>query len=218
MAIASVPSKLRGMVVRIDVTASDDPAAGQILDSAPLIGVDRLVGCTVTRVHHVRGELSDADLVRLCAEVLVDPVVDVHTIDAPARAGGRVVEVAPRPGVTDGEARELEHAAFELGFAAIEVSTARRYELHGDLSDDDVARLTRRLLANDTIEHACEGEMDPEFAGAIAADVRVDLVELDGLSDDALAQMSRERVLSLDVNEMRAIQAHFVAEGRWPRT
>ena len=216
VAIASVPSKLRGMVVRIDVTASDDPAARQILDSAPLIGVDRLVGCTVTRVHHVRGEVSDADLARLCAEVLVDPVVDVHTIDAPARAGGRVVEVAPRPGVTDGEARELERAAFELGFAAIEVSTARRYELHGDLSDDDVARLTRRLLANDTIEHACEGEMDPEFAGAIAADVRVDLVELDGLSDDALAQMSRERVLSLDVNEMRAIQAHFVAEGRWP--
>ncbi len=204
------------MVVRIDVTAPDDPAARQILDAAPLIGVDRLVGCTITRVHHVRGELSEAELERLCTEVLVDPVVDVHTIDAPTTAGGRVVEVAPMPGVTDGDARELERAAGELGLPSIDVATARRYELHGDLTDDDVARITRRLLANDTIEHSHHGEMEPEFAGAAAADVRVDRVVLDGLSDDELAQMSRERVLSLDVNEMRAIQAHFEAEGRAP--
>ena len=35
--------------------------------------------------------------------------------------------------------------------------TARRYDLIGDLSDTDVATLTRRLLANDTIEISTEG-------------------------------------------------------------
>ena len=47
----------------------------------------------------------------------------------------------------------------------------------------DVATLTRRLLANDTIEISTEGELPAEFAGAAAeADVRVDDVPLADLS------------------------------------
>ena len=69
--------------------------------------------------------------------------------------------------------------------------TARRYDLIGDLSDTDVATLTRRLLANDTIEISTEGELPAEFAGAASADVRVDDVPLAELSDDDLLRLSR---------------------------
>ena len=79
-----------------------------------------------------------------------------------------------------------------------------------------MAVLTRRLLANDTIERSAEGELAPSFAGEAAVDARVETVDLSGLSDAELATLSRERVLSLDVDEMRVIQAHFAAEGRPP--
>jgi phosphoribosylformylglycinamidine synthase subunit PurSL len=202
---------------RIDVTTANDPQGSRMIAAAPLIGVSGLVGCRVSRVFHLDGEISDVDIDRLCAEVLVDPVVDTHTIGGAPAAQGRVVEVAPQAGVTDAEARALERAAGELGLAPLRVSTARRFDLIGDLDDRDIAILARRLLANDTIERMVEGELSPVFTDEAGIDPRVDMVPLDGLSDDELATLSRERVLSLDVGEMRAIQAHFAAEGRPPR-
>ncbi len=180
------------------------------------MGVSGLARCTVTRVHHLDGELGAEDIAKLCAEVLVDPVVDTVTIGSHPSAEGRAVEVAPRPGVTDADARELEQAARLLGLPPLRVATARRYDLVGQLDDRDVSVLTRRLLANDTIEHALEGELPPEFAGAAEADVHVDAVSIGELSDAELISLSRQRVLSLDLAEMRTIQAHFAMEGRAP--
>ncbi len=204
------------MTLRIDVTALDDPDGARVVADAPLVGVTGLTACRVTRVHHLDGALSPDDVDRLCAEVLVDPVVDTVSIGALPPTEGRAVEVAPMPGVTDADARELERAAAELGLPAVRVATARRYDLIGDLDDDEVATITRRLLANDTIEHAVEGELPPEFAGAAEAHVHVDEVPLSDLSDAELETLSRERVLSLDLAEMRTIQAHFEGEGRAP--
>lgn len=204
------------MTLRIDVTAIDDPEGAQIVETAPLVGVDGLESCRVSRVYHLDGDIERDEVDRLCAEVLVDPVVDRHTVGDPPAAVGRAVEVAPMAGVTDADARELERAAAQLGLPAIQVSTARRYDLVGDLDDTAVATLTRRLLANDTIERSVEGELEPVFAGEASVDARVDEVPLSGLSDDELLALSRERVLSLDVDEMRVIQAHFEAEGRPP--
>ena len=204
------------MTVRIDVTAPDDPRGAHVVANAPLVGVAGLTACRLTRVHHVDGALSPADIERLCAEVLVDPVVDEAVIDGVTPAQGRVVEVALMPGATDPEARELERAAANLGLPEIRVVTARRYDLIGELSDTDVATLTRRLLANDTIEISAEGELPAEFAGAAEADVRVDDVALADLSDDELLRLSKDRVLSLDLTEMRTIQAHFAGERRPP--
>jgi len=204
------------MVVRIDVTAPGDPHGQQIVAAAPLIGVRGFEHVRVTRVHHVDGPLDQHDIERLCREVLADPVVDEYTIGEVGPAQGRAVEVALLPGATDADARELERAIEQLGMPPARVATARRYDLTGDLSDADVELLTRRLLANATIEIAVEGELPPEFAGAAEAHVQVDTVPLEGLSGEQLVQISRDRVLSLDETEMAAIQTHFVSEGRAP--
>ena len=204
------------MTVRIDVTAPDDPRGASVVANAPLVGVAGLTACRVTRVHHVEGALSPEQIEQLARSVLIDPVVDAAVIDGVSPAEGRVVEVALMPGATDPDARELERAAVNLGLPEIRVVTARRYDLIGELSDTDVATLTRRLLANDTIEISTEGELPAEFAGAAEADVRVDDVPLADLSDHELLSLSKDRVLSLDLTEMRAIQAHFAAEGRAP--
>jgi len=187
-----------------------------VVAGAPLIGVGGLVRCQVTRVHHLDGRVSDEDVQRLCAEVLVDPVVDSVLIGSVPVPEGRAVEVAPMPGVTDADARELERAARELGLPDLRVATARRYDLVGQLDDNDVAMITRRLLANDTIEHSVEGELAPEFAGVVEAHVHVDDIVIADLSGPELDVLSRDRVLSLDRAEMVAIQDHFIAEGRAP--
>ena len=103
-------------------------------------------------------------------EVLVDPVVAEYSIDDVPAAVGRAIEVAALPGVTDIEARELERAAQQLQIADLRVSTAVRYDLIGDLDDRAVAVITRRLLANDTIEQSCEGPLPATFIAEATVD------------------------------------------------
>ena len=52
------------MTVRIDVTAPDDPRGAHVVANAPLVGVAGLTACRLTRVHHVDGALSAADIER----------------------------------------------------------------------------------------------------------------------------------------------------------
>ena len=204
------------VLTRIQVTAVDDPRAGQIVDAARLLGVAGLVACRVSRVHYLHGDLSTADIDRLCRGVLVDPVVDEVTVGSPPPTTHPAVEVAPRPGVTDTEARELERAAAALGLPPVRASTAHRYEFIGDLAERDISAMSRRLLANETIELHSLGIIQPCFDKAASAEARVDTVKLSGLADGDLVRLSRERLLSLDLAEMRAIHEHFMREGRDP--
>ena len=202
-------------MTRIQVSTADHPDEALIVAAAKELGVSGLRGCRRWRVYHLDGCLSPADVDRLCCEVLVDPVTDTAVVGPPP-AAPQVVEVAPVAGVTDPVARELERAAATLGLGPLRAATARRYELRGDLDNDDIDLLTHRLLANPTIEHSSRGELAPAFSPVAAADPAAAPVPLAGLDDDALAELSRRRLLSLDTAEMRVIQAHFSSSGRHP--
>ena len=191
------------------------PEERRIPAAAALLGVPGLRGCRCWTVYHLEGTLSAADVARICADVLVDPVTDEVVVGEPA-ATARVVEVAPIAGVTDGAARELERAAAVLGLPPLRAATARRYELSGDLDDADIAVLTQRLLANPTIERSGSGALEPAFSPTWEAVPAAPAVQLAGLGDEQLAGLSRQRMLSLDVTEMRAIQAHFASCRRDP--
>ena len=210
------PGEVVGVPVRIQVTATDDPRAGQIVEAARLLGVPGLDACRVSRVHYLDGELTALDIDRLCREVLVDPVVDDVIVGPSSPTDHAVVEVAPRPGVTDTEARELERAAAAMGLPRMLAMTARRYELMGDLSAAAISTISRRLLANETIELHSSGHLEPWFDRTTVAASRVETVPVSGLSDAALLALSRERLLSLDLAEMHAIRDHFGREGREP--
>ena len=202
-------------VTRIQVRTAGHPEERRIPAAAAQLGVRGLSGCRRWTVYYLEGRISDADVVRLCAEVLVDPVTDEVTVGIPDSTA-RVVEVAPIAGVTDGAARELERAAAVLGLPSLRAATARRYELSGDLDDADIAVLTQRLLANPTIERSGSGELAPAFSPTWEAAPTAEPVRLVGLDDAQLAELSRQRMLSLDVTEMRAIQTHFESCGRDP--
>jgi len=203
------------VALRIEVTAVGDPRATGVLAAAEHLGIKALSGCVVSRIYHVRGDLEPAEVEKLCGGLLADPVVDSWRIGA-SRSTGQAIEVAVLPGVTDTDARELERAALEIGLPAIEVATARRFDLIGDLTSEEIDRLVSGDLANITIEHWARGMLEPEFVASASADPSVDLVDLAGLGDDALIALSRERVLSLNLPEMKAIRAHFASERRLP--
>ena len=214
------------MSIRIEVHSRNASSAEAILHGATALGIKGLRGCTVTRLYFIENDLSPAEIDRLCSMLLVDPVTEQatwHSIHADSSTNaavreqsGHLVEVTYRPGVTDIPARELARGMDEIGIVGGEVVTGTRYELEGELHDSEVRRLARQLLSNDTVQHFSLTPTLPHFGAAAEASGQVERVELGGLTDDQLVSVSKQRLLSLDANEMRAIQEFYAQVGRAP--
>ena len=204
------------MTVRVTVGAPLSPLAAALVAAAPLVGAEGLQSCDVYRVYHLDFDGARTQIERLCAEVLVDPVVEQVWIGTEPPRLGHSIEVAPLAGVTDIEARELESAARQLGLKNLRAATARRYDLQGNLNNETAALLSRRLLVNETIEQWSIGSLPAVFPSRISVPTEVVAVPLRGQDDRDLAELSKARVLSLDTHEMRAIQEHFGSLARHP--
>ena len=168
-------------------------------------------------VYLLEGDLTDADVQQLAAELLADPVADVVTIGASAPTAQSLIEVHAQAGVMDPAANAVEAAIAALLNKAVSVRTGRRYDLHG-IDADAADALARHCLSNPLIHdiHAsphCPNAFDHGHEHA----VQVRTVQLSGLDDNALAKLSRDAHLFLSLDEMQALQAHYAAAGREPR-
>lgn len=220
------------MTIRIVVQGQHNAAGQSIVRNAAALGIRGLNACHIARLYFLAQNPGTESIERLCASLLADPVVEQATwqeLPAPHAAanahshpahadetGAHLVEVAFRPGVTDVAARELARGMVEIGLPPCEVATGARYELMGDLSTDELRRLARQLLCNETVEHFSLGPIIPHFGDVAGPNDRVEQVRLADLSDAELMSTSKQRLLSLDLAEMKAIQAFYDELGRDP--
>jgi phosphoribosylformylglycinamidine synthase II len=205
------------MSIRIEVRGQHTAAGRQIIHGARSLGVTNVDACGTVHLYFLEHDPGAEALKQLCAFLLADPVLEAATWSPqPAPAGVHVVEVAPRPGVTDIAARELRRGMVEIGLPDCEVTTATRYELHGALGDADVHTLAERLLCNATIQHFSLGPIFPQFGATAEASDRVESVPIRDAADVELQHISRTRLLSLDLDEMRTIQRFYREAGREP--
>jgi len=168
-------------------------------------------------------ELDDAELEQLASGPFSDPIIQTYRIDAPlAREFDWLVEVGLRPGVTDNVGRTaLEAAMLRLGRAEREdekIYASRQYLFSGRLERSQVEHIATGLLANDLIQHCSilsAAEFDPArgvqppLPRVTGRDTpHVALVDL-AVDDTELLRMSREGLLALSLDEMKAIQAYF---------
>jgi phosphoribosylformylglycinamidine synthase len=173
----------------------------------------------------LEGNLDRGEAERLMNELLVDPLVETGRINAlGAQENSELaVTVLLKPGVMDPVAMSVVDAAGDLGIEVDNVRTFRRY--YGPLAATEenpahqAARtvLLGKVLANDAIEQVVTGPLSAAHLsiGAPYQFQRV-TVPLRGLDDAALQQLSRTGQLSLNLAEMRTIQAHFGDQQRDP--
>jgi phosphoribosylformylglycinamidine synthase len=186
-------------------------------------------------LYLLEGELSSDDLQRLTSELLYDPLVQTAdwralgdlAEDRAMPAGHQassVVEVAFKPGVTDNEAESIKIGAARLGIGGLRaVKTLRRHVLDGtDQSTQALAGLYNPLIQT-RLRTRSDAAIDQRMAfysellrppAETAPQIaRVALLEA---SDQELLRISQAGILSLDLDEMRAIQAYFRQEEREP--
>ena len=173
------------------------------------------------RLYFLRGHaLTPSQVARISQSLLADPVTETWTIDPAAAPGAaHTIEITFLPGVTDSVAENLVRAAEELGIPELEeAASGMRISVPGPASREQLHKMARDRYANEVIQrYVIDQPITPPFATFASHDSdRVETIALTGADDDALLAISRQRRLSLDLNEMRAIRDYYRGEAREP--
>jgi phosphoribosylformylglycinamidine synthase subunit PurSL len=184
----------------------------------------------VERVHSVEvytieGGLTKEELRQAAAGPLSDPVIQHFSINRPIACDfDWLIEVGFRPGVTDNVGKTAREAielllAEKIGIRKIGVYTSRQYLIKGIISQADAERIASGLLANDLIErHQIVAGNDFDFVHGLPAYVprvageekpAVEEMDLARFNDGQLERISREKLLALNLEEMKVIQEYF---------
>ena len=204
-----------------------DPAGLSALADIRDLGIDAVRDVRVLDVFLVDGRLDADQIQTLARRLFLDPVVQQHRVCGPdqprwpwAEDGDvHTIEVKRRPGVMDPVQQSALKGAADLGLAdGIDaIRTVRRYLLRGDLSRGQLERIAWKVLANNTIEEVHVDEpAAPYPTHDIGYEFELLTVPLREADDEQLLRMSREGVLSLSLEEMRAVQRYFREQGREP--
>lgn len=206
------------------------PAAGEVdrdglrvVGEAHALGVAGVKSVVSARSFLLQGaSLSNSDVVRAAQTLLVDPVAETfsaHPVSAKSgtAVNGRLLNVLFKPGVTDNVALSTQKALADLGFAVDTVATGRKYWFETDVSDGDLDRIAKRVLANDAIERVISGALQMDQIGA-GSEYKFQLrtVPIRTMDDDALMHLSKHGQLYLSLAEMRTIKQHWVEQQRDP--
>ncbi len=196
-----------------------DPHAEGVLHQIKELNIDTVAAVKAARLFVLFGELSQADAQRVANELLIDPVVEECTLSAGASQGGEtgVIEVHLKPGVMDPVAASTEQAIRDMGLQVSSVRTGRRYELEGQVTNEQLEAIARRLLANAVVEDVHFAAHTPEEVHGHSYEFRVTEVRIRDLDDEGLVKLSKDGHLFLNLVEMKAIQDFYRAAGREPR-
>ncbi|MBI3118004.1 MAG: phosphoribosylformylglycinamidine synthase subunit PurL [Candidatus Hydrogenedentes bacterium] len=177
----------------------------------------------VIDVYTIHAELAAQELERVRTELLTDPIIQESCLNhSIARDYDFLIEVGFRPGVTDNIGRIAKEGIEDTLGRALRVEEAvyksTQYALRG-VDDAQAVHIARDALANDLIQQwavktvAAMAREDgkPLLALPIVtqqSDPVVHEICLE-LPDGELVELSRRRMLALDLAELQAIQAQY---------
>ncbi len=209
------------MIYRIEIWAKEDfgdPHASGVFSHIKELGIESVTAVKSARLFFLIGELSAEDAQKVAANLLVDPVIESFVIGSDDKnVAGKIIEVHLQPGVMDPVAASTEGAIREMGLPIDQVRTGRRYELAGDVTDEQRETIAKRLLANAVIEDFYYETHTPAETHTVNYELKIVEVPIRDLDDGGLMKLSTDGDLFLNIVEMRAIQDYFKKLGRDPR-
>jgi len=207
---------------KLDVTdALGDSVARSVAEDLGL-KADRV---RTVSVYTINIDFSAEELLRLGNELFADPVIQHFSLNEPLHPHGDfdwLLEVGFRPGVTDNVGHSAAQGMQDMLGRELQSGegffTSRQYLFHGELMRADVEHIASGLLANDLIERWQIISRDEWRSGAriepsapvVISSEAAQMKEYDiEVADSELIRISEAGVLSLTLEEMKAIQAYY---------
>jgi len=173
-------------------------------------GVKGISGVQVRDVYLFEGEISDKVMQRIADELLTDFITQEYSIDAIPHDKGHVIEVAYNHGVMDPVKDSISKALTDMGITSVTAAkTMKRYIISGDVSPEDIKLITDKLLINKIIQHTVKPCEEAFLHTRQVEGVKRIEIDLLGLDDTGLENLSRDRFLSLNLEEMHTLQNHY---------
>ncbi len=197
-----------------------DREGSRLTKEASDCGASSITTVRAARSYLVEGDLIEDEVTTSAATLLADRVVErcvVHQLPANSADDNSLINVLFKPGVTDNVGATATRALEDLGLNVERVATCRKYWINADADEEDVIRLSTKVLANDSIERVIRGSL-PLTSIAVGSEYTFSLrtTPIRELSDDELSHLSKEGQLYLSLVEMQTIQRYFVDLGREP--
>ena len=218
------------MARRIEVALKKgftDPAGEALLRKInAYLNIRSVSSVRVVDVFSIDDPLSDEEAAAAASGIFCDSVNQHYSIDnpiLPASEFSCAISVGFRPGVKDNVGGTAKDAIEELLGRKLtgEVYASKQYLLCGKASKAEGQRVAEGLVANGLIERfevKTAAEFGAEGFGTLLS--RVDAIggglvkEIDlSMPDKRLAEISRQRLLALSLEEMKAIKQHYLSPG-----
>jgi phosphoribosylformylglycinamidine synthase len=191
--------------------SQDDPEARNWLSFFRRRGHTRLTNVMIERVVWLEGSFNLERLMPLLINPLYQVPAETSQLDPHL---GPIVEIAYRPAVTDPETPSILAGAHALGEDGLQFARlSRRYQFCG-LDDGEAKGLAARFLYNKVVERIREPHEVVSTLQPSGKPDPVGKVSLQGLSDDELSALSRERSWYAPLSQMKVIQTHEQERGR----
>ena len=181
-----------------------DAVGSSLKEDIKDLGIKGVDEVRFIQVYLLEGEIDEPEAKRIASELLVDPVIQMFTINDGVREktevnqrGTHTLVVAYNPGVMDPVEDSARKAILDLGIKGIKsVKTAKQYLLKGRISREQLATISDKLLVNKVIQHLVE---DSKFWEAHEISYRFELRHVKILNMDSrqLLSLSKEGQLFL---------------------
>ena len=188
------------------------------------IGVKNITNVSLSDVYLFEGDISDDDIRNIAEELLTDFVTQDYLIDTFKNSEFRIqnseftiIEVAYNHGVMDPVESSLYKALADMGISTVTAAkTMKRYVISGDISDSQIDLITDKLLVNKVIQHVARPGEEAFLHTRPVEGVEKIEIDMLGLDDEELERLSKDRFLSLTLDEMKTLKEYYKGLGRNP--
>ena len=198
----------------------NDPRSNNYLNDAHELGLTEISKIKCEDLYFIDGELNNDSVQQIAKQLLCDSVTQSFYVELIKQTDQKaeitphhqsVVEVALLPGVTDPVAEQIVRVSRMLGIKGVEkVATGKRFTIESDTIDEiPLETLAKRLLYNSVIQRYAIGKIEPNFPNPAQSSGKVENINIREMNDEELITFANERLSSLDIHEMRAIQNYF---------
>jgi phosphoribosylformylglycinamidine synthase subunit PurSL len=200
---------------------SEDSLARRAERDLSWLDIEGLGVREVARLYLLDGPSNEEEARRLTESLLVDSVLQDYRLETLEQTEADAAEAAAitigrKPGVMDPVEESVLRGASRLGIPLRSLRSGWCYRFSGTADGALLRRIGERLLANPVVDDIAVGRRALQAGGATEA-YRFERVEVELPEDDeALLALSHQQGLSLDLEEMRTIRAHFRELGRTP--
>ncbi|MCF6159159.1 MAG: phosphoribosylformylglycinamidine synthase subunit PurL [wastewater metagenome] len=212
------------MYSRIEISfknESIDPLGSAVRSDIETFGFHGVTNVRVYQVYILFGYFNKDELDTIARKLLADMVTQHYQIsDFESQMPGfqgYIIEISRKPGVMDPAEQSVLKALHDIGIHVNGVKTAKKYCIEGDLSLETVRAIATRVLANTKIEEIFIYPETPDYNhGTIHYTFKKNSIPLINADEDQLEEISSRGQLSLNVQEMQAIQSYYRSLDREP--